>query len=48
MTPASHCSEDEAEESLAFMQQCMLQLSPWAEGLPIDCEAEIGEDFRIA
>lgn len=40
--------EDEAEECLAFMQQCMRQLPPWAEGLPIDCEAEIGEDFRVA
>ena len=40
--------EDEAEECLAFMQQCMRQLPPWAEGLPIDCEGEIGEDFRVA
>lgn len=40
--------EDEAEDCLAFMQQCMRQLPPWAEGLPIDCEAEIGDDFRIA
>lgn len=21
---------------------------PWAEGLPIDCEGEIGEDFTVA
>ena len=40
--------EDEAEECLAFMQQCMRQLPPWAEGLPIGCEGEIGEDFRVA
>ena len=30
------------------MQQCMRQLPPWAEGLPIDCEAEIGADFTVA
>ena len=40
--------EDEAEDCLAFMQQCMRQLPPWAEDLPIDCEAEIGDDFRVA
>ena len=40
--------EDETEECKAFMQQCMRQLPPWAEGLPIDCEAEIGDDFRVA
>ena len=40
--------ENEAEECKAFMQQCMRQLPPWAEGLPIDCEAEIGEDFTVA
>lgn len=40
--------EDEAEECLTFMQQCMRQLPPWAEGLPIDCEGEIGEDFTVA
>ena len=40
--------KDEAEECLAFMQQCMRQLPPWAEDLPIDCEAEIGDDFLVA
>ena len=40
--------EDEAEECKAFMQQCMRQLPPWAEGLPIDCEAEVGDDFTVA
>lgn len=40
--------EDEAEECKAFLQQCMRQLPPWAEGLPIDCEAESGDDFRVA
>ncbi len=40
--------ESEAEEAKAYMLACMKTLPTWAEGLPIDAEAEIGHDFTVA
>ncbi len=40
--------EEEAEECRAYMEQCMRVLPPWAKGLLIDCESEIGDDFCVA
>ena len=39
--------EQEQEEALAYIQECMRQLPAWAAGLPIACEAEVGNDFTV-
>lgn len=41
------CRKGEEEECMAYMMECMRTLPEWAVGLPVDCEAEIGEDFTI-
>lgn len=39
--------EDKAEETAAIMLECMSTVPPWAPGLPIAAEFEIGTDFAI-
>lgn len=40
-------SEEQAAAVAARMVWHMRQTPPWAEGLPLDAEAEIGEDFEV-
>lgn len=37
--------EDEAEEAKVFVEQCMRWTPTWAAGLPVDCEAGIGQNY---
>ena len=40
--------EDKAEETKRIMEECMSAVPDWLAGFPVGCEAEIGDDFRIA
>lgn len=40
--------EDKAEETKRKMEEIMDSVPSWLEGFPVGCEAEIGDDFRIA
>lgn len=40
--------EDKAEETKRTMETIMSSVPEWLEGFPVGCEAEIGDDFRIA
>lgn len=40
--------EDKAEETKRIMEEVMSSVPSWLEGFPVGCEAEIGDDFRIA
>lgn len=40
--------ESEVHVAADYMQRCMRYLPEWAQGLPIDCEVEIGNDLTIA
>ena len=40
--------EDKAEETKQIMEDVMSSVPSWLEGFPVGCEAEIGDDFRIA
>jgi hypothetical protein len=37
--------EDEAEEAMQFIVQCMNTRPEWAEGLPITCEATFAKSY---
>lgn len=38
---------EKAEETQRIMERCMSMCPPWAAGLPIACESEVGEDFSV-
>lgn len=40
--------EDKAEETKHTMETIMGSVPEWLDGFPVGCEAEIGDDFRIA
>ena len=40
--------EEKAEETKRTMETIMSSVPEWLEGFPVGCEAEIGDDFRIA
>ena len=40
--------EEKAEETKRIMEEVMSSVPSWLEGFPVGCEAEIGDDFRIA
>ena len=37
--------EEEAEDAQQYIEQCMRWAPDWAEGLPVDCESEIGQRY---
>jgi len=37
--------DSEAEEAQAYIEECMRWKPDWAEGLPVDCESEIGRRY---
>jgi len=37
--------EDEAEDAMQFIYDCMKQTPDWAEGLPLDCEGGFGASY---
>lgn len=37
--------EQEADEAMAFMVECMSVAPDWAQGLPVTCEAGIGKNY---
>lgn len=37
--------EDEVEEALAYVQECMKWTPDWATGLPVNCEAGYGKSY---
>ena len=37
--------KEEAEEAQAFVEKCMRRRPEWAEGLPLNCESGIGENY---
>lgn len=37
--------EDEADEAKAYIEECMRWTPDWAEGLPVNCEAEISQRY---
>lgn len=39
--------EAEADEAVAYMRKCMKSLPDWANGLPVNCDVEMGDDFTI-
>ena len=39
--------EAEAEKTKALMLECMRVVPSWAQGLPLDAEAEEGHDFSV-
>lgn len=40
--------EDKAEQTKETMERVMSSVPKWLEGFPVGCEAEIGDDFKIA
>lgn len=40
--------EEKAEETQHTMETIMSSVPEWLDGFPVGCEAEIGDDFRIA
>lgn len=44
---AAVVSESYADETARIMERCMSEVPPWAQGLPIACEVEIGDDFTV-
>jgi DNA polymerase len=37
--------KEEAEEAMAYVMECMRFVPSWAEGIPLNCEAGIGESY---
>jgi DNA polymerase len=37
--------EEEAEEAMAYVMECMKWVPDWAEGLPLNCEAGYGKSY---
>lgn len=37
--------EDEAEEAMAYVMECMRHVPAWAEGIPLNCEAGYGKSY---
>lgn len=37
--------QEEAEEAQAYIEACMRWVPDWAEGLPVDCESDIGTRY---
>lgn len=37
--------EEEAEEAHAYVEQCMRWTPDWADGLPVNCESEVGKRY---
>lgn len=37
--------KEEAEEAMAYVMECMRYVPTWAQGIPLNCEAGIGESY---
>ena len=37
--------QQEAEEAMAYVMECMRFVPTWADGIPLNCEAGIGESY---
>jgi DNA polymerase I-like protein with 3'-5' exonuclease and polymerase domains len=37
--------EEEAEEAMAYVIECMKWVPDWAQGLPLSCEAGYGKSY---
>jgi DNA polymerase len=37
--------KEEAEEAMAYVMECMRFVPSWAEGIPLNCEAGVGESY---
>ena len=37
--------EEEAQEAIAYVEECMRWVPDWATGLPLNCEAGFGESY---
>jgi len=37
--------KQEAEEAMAYVMECMRSVPSWAQGIPLDCEAGIGDSY---
>ena len=37
--------KEEADEAVAYVEQCMRWVPSWAEGCPINCESGVGETY---
>ena len=38
-------AQQEAEEAMAYVMECMRFVPSWADGIPLNCEAGIGESY---
>jgi RNA polymerase sigma factor (sigma-70 family) len=38
--------KQEAEEAMAYVMECMRFVPSWAEGIPLNCEAGVGESYE--
>jgi DNA polymerase len=37
--------KEEAQEAMAYVMECMRYIPDWAEGIPLNCEAGVGESY---
>jgi DNA polymerase I-like protein with 3'-5' exonuclease and polymerase domains len=37
--------EEEAQEAIAYVTECMQWVPDWAAGLPLNCEAGFGKNY---
>lgn len=37
--------KEEAQEAMAYVMECMRYIPEWAEGIPLNCEAGVGESY---
>jgi DNA polymerase I-like protein with 3'-5' exonuclease and polymerase domains len=37
--------QEEVDEALAYVEECMRWVPEWATGLPLNCEAGYGESY---